>query len=246
MVMWSWFLIIEIVASICLAVFARGILLFVRRRQRLRTYFRGKHVWVTGASSGIGLEVSKLVAEYGARVTLSARSIDKLEAIVRECTSRGNEVFSVPMDIAGTYEEVEKAYQAAIAHFGPVDVLIANAGINNGGKKFLDLNPVIVESVISTNFRGTVYSTMAVAKDMVERGRGTIAGVSSLAAYRGLPRGSVYGGTKAAITNFLEAIRVELYSTGVKVKQKCNEMKHCFVLPYEKKETDRTKAEIGC
>ncbi|KAJ8907019.1 hypothetical protein NDN08_003502 [Rhodosorus marinus] len=189
----------------------------VLRKQRAKTYFKGKHVWVTGASSGIGQQVAQELALRGARVTMSARSRRKMSAMAKELVSDGFAATCVPLDVSEAYATIATAHRTAVGNYGPVDILIANAGINNRGNKFAELSEDTIEQVISTNFKGTVYCVKAVLPTMIQRKKGLVASVSSLSGYRGLPRGSVYGGTKAAISNFMEAVRVELWGSGIKV-----------------------------
>lgn len=128
---------------------------------------------------------------------------------------QGGQVAIVRLDVT-ELDQISVAREEVVKGFGEVDVLVANAGINHG-TLFSDTSVEIADAVIVTNFHSVVRLVQCVLPSMMKSNAGTIAGISSLAGYRGLPLGSVYGSTKAAMTNFLESLRVELHGTNIKV-----------------------------
>src|SRR6185437_792963 len=112
------------------------------------------------------------------------------------------------------------AVRAAASEFrrelGPIDIMIANAGIGTADHA-LNLAPEHAAEVIGVNVLGAVNSVAAVAPEMVERGKGRLVAISSLAAYRGLPKSGAYCASKAALTAYFESVRIDLRNTGVGV-----------------------------
>ena len=166
---------------------------------------------VTGASSGIGLELAKLAATDGFDLLVAADEplIDAAAAF----EGLGAAVQSVEADLA-TGEGVETLL--ATTGGRPIDVLCANAGQGRGGA-FLDQDPRSWRHVIDTNITGTLLLIQRVAMGMVARGQGRILITGSIAGYTPGAFNAVYNGTKAFIDNFAAALRNELKESGVTV-----------------------------
>eukprot|EP00871_Galdieria_phlegrea_P004156 jgi/Galph1/4741/GphlegSOOS_G3333.1 len=180
-------------------------------------FFRGKHVFITGASSGIGKALAiHLATKKGARVSLAARSVDKLEKLQQEIQRLGGQAQVIPLDICDPSSFLKKIQQS-VDSFQEIDILIANAAVNNQGLSFLQLNEELIRQVLETNFGGNILFIRQVLLRMQKNRKGQLVGISSLAGYRGLPMGSIYGATKAALTNFLESLQIELYGCGIDV-----------------------------
>lgn len=174
---------------------------------------------VTGASSGIGWELAKELARGGARVGLVSRRRDKLEALAGEIRQAGGQAVVAAADV-GEREQTFKAFQEIVGQLGPVDLMVANAGL--GLPTLLDpLNLSDVENMIRINLLGVVYSVAAVLPDMLKRGRGHLAAVSSLASYKGLPGESGYCASKVAVNTYMEGLRIQLRSRGIAVTTIC-------------------------
>jgi short-subunit dehydrogenase len=167
---------------------------------------------VTGASSGIGLAVSRELARRGYKVAMLARRVDLLE---KEAASVPGAV-AVPCDVCDAAAVTWAVRQGESKLGGPFDLAVANAGIGKSGHaaKF-DLETA--ERTIRTNVLGMMYLFGAVIPSMVERRGGRFAGVASLAGLRGMPTSAAYSASKAAMQAFLESSRVELAPYGVKV-----------------------------
>jgi len=174
-----------------------------------------KVVLITGASSGIGRGLAIELAKRGAAVGLLARRAEELAEIVKEIEATGGRALALPADVTDV-DAVSKAADQLRAEFGPVDVLIANAGIG-GSKPAAQLSAVDVTKIINVNVVGVVNSATTVIPEMVARRHGQIVFISSLAAYRGLPKSAAYCASKAAVSAFAESLRVDLRGSGVEV-----------------------------
>ncbi len=174
---------------------------------------------ITGASSGIGRALALALARDRCKVGLVARRGDLLEALAGEITALGGTVAHVPADV-GDRPAVVAAIRDLAGRLGPIDLLIANAGI--GIPSEIDpFNVDDMERVFRINFFGVVYAIEAVLPAMLDRGRGHLAAVSSLAAYRSMPGQQAYCASKAALNSFLEGLRVQLRSRNVGVTTIC-------------------------
>jgi short-subunit dehydrogenase len=170
---------------------------------------------ITGASSGIGRGLAVEVARRGAKLGLVARRADVIDEVVREIEAAGSRALALPADV-----QIETSMRAAAdklrAEFGPIDVLIANAGIGPT-RDAADYSAAEVSDVINVNVIGASNSVAAVIPEMVERKSGQLVVISSLAAYRGLPRSAAYCGSKAALSAFFESLRLDLEPRGIDV-----------------------------
>lgn len=171
---------------------------------------------ITGASSGIGAALARELAGSGFKVGLVARRIEKLHALAKEL---GANALVAQADVADRAQTV-----AAIRHLagnlGPIDLLIANAGVGLHTK--LDpFNVEQIEHVIRVNLLGVVYSLEAVLPDMLQRRSGHLAAISSLAAFKGMPGESAYCASKAAVNAFMEGLRIQLRGSGIAVTTIC-------------------------
>ena len=172
----------------------------------------GAVVVVTGASRGIGRAVALRAADRGARVGLIARNRADLEKVRAEV---GGTTAVAPADV-GDRDQVTAAIGSLEAELGPTDVLVANAGIGAYGP-FSDIPVEEVERLVRVNLLGTVYPLKAVLPGMIERGRGHLVVVSSVAGRFGSPFEAAYAATKFAQTGLAEAMGVELEGRGIGV-----------------------------
>jgi len=174
---------------------------------------------VTGASSGIGWELGRQLAALGYHVGLIARREEKLQQLAKLIRSAGGTCAVAPADVAD-----RGGLESAIANLrddlGPIDLLIANAGV--GYVTFLDpINADQIEETIRVNVLGVIYAINAVLPEMLRRGRGHLVAVSSLAGYAGLPGESAYCASKAAVNAYLDGLRIHLRNRGVRVTTLC-------------------------
>ncbi len=174
-----------------------------------------KVVLITGASSGIGRALAMQLARKGAAVGLLARRAEILNQVAESIESCGGRALALPADVTDA-AAVRDAVRELRQRFGPIDVLVANAGISVN--TFVpDLCEKKIADLMNVNVLGVVNSVSAVLPDMVNRGRGHLVGNSSLAAYRGLPQTAAYCASKAAVSSFFEAVRIDLRGSGVDV-----------------------------
>lgn len=179
----------------------------------------GKVALVTGASSGIGWELVKQLTAKGYKVGAVARRPELLAELVAQVIAAGGAALAVPADV-GEREQVEAAFAQTRAAFGPIDLVVANAGI--GRPTLRDpVNMKDVEDTFRINLMGTVYTLSAALPEMLARKSGHVAAVSSLAAYRGLPAESAYCASKAAVNVYMDGLRMHLRGTGVRATTIC-------------------------
>jgi short-subunit dehydrogenase len=174
-----------------------------------------KVVMITGASSGIGRGLALALGLKGAKIGLVARRAETLDQVVGEIEAAGGKALRLAADVQDAGSIVEAAEQLRGA-FGPVDVLIANAGIGPT-RDAAKISAKEVASVINVNVIGASNSVAAVIPEMVARGSGHLVVISSLAAYRGLPKSAAYCASKAAVSAFFESLRLDLEPRGINV-----------------------------
>ena len=179
------------------------------------SYWTNKVVMITGASSGIGKGLALEIASRGAHLGLLARREELLNELVSEVKSRNVKALAATADVRHA-QAVRDAADRFRNELGPIDVMIANAGIGTADHA-LRLDPEHASTVISINVLGAVNSVAAVAPEMVARGKGRLVAISSLAGYRGLPKSAAYCASKAAMTAYFESVRIDLRNTGVGV-----------------------------
>jgi short-subunit dehydrogenase len=174
---------------------------------------------ITGASSGIGWALARVLAAERCRVGLIARRQEKLRSLADEITQAGGTAAFAAADVGDRTQTVAVIHRLA-AQLGPVDLLIANAGVGMPTK--LDrMNVRDIEEMFRVNTLGVVYAIEAVLPEMLHRGRGHIAAVSSLAAYKGVPGEAAYCASKAAVNYYLEGLRIQLRDKGIAVTTLC-------------------------
>lgn len=175
--------------------------------------YHGKHVVVTGGSSGIGLDLSKEYAKRGAHVTIVARNKQKLidaEKAVRDvCKDRNQCINTVSVDISGPFDDVVAKLSSAVASAGTADVIVNCAGTSVAGA-FDELAAPDFERMYKVNVLGTVHVTKALLPAMKETGGGRIVFVSSQAAQAALHGYSAYAASKWALRGLAEALQMEV------------------------------------
>jgi short-subunit dehydrogenase len=170
---------------------------------------------ITGASSGIGEGLALELSRRGAVVGLIARRAERLKQLLRQIEAGGGKALALDADVNNADELRKQAINLQFA-FGPIDVLIANAGIGTLSPA-LELRTEDVAAVFKVNVLGAVNSVAAVLPEMISRKHGQLVAISSLSAYRGLPKSAAYCASKAAMSSFFESLRIDLRSSGVAV-----------------------------
>ncbi|MEO0943671.1 MAG: SDR family oxidoreductase [Pseudomonadota bacterium] len=173
---------------------------------------RGKNVMITGASRGIGEATAEVFAEAGANVVLLARSAGAIEEIAARI---GDHAMAVTCDISD-YASVERAVTATETKFGPVDVLINNAGAVEPISHLAEADPKDWGQIIDINLKGVFYGMRAVLPGMISRGSGTILTVSSGAAHGPVEAWSHYCASKAGAAMLTRCVDKEAGAAGVR------------------------------
>ncbi|MDQ6813070.1 MAG: SDR family oxidoreductase [Bacteroidota bacterium] len=176
------------------------------------SYFSGKVVVVTGGSGGIGKALVELLLKKGAKVATCSRNYEKLFEL--ETAYAGRPLHIATADVSKE-SDCQKFIASVVATFGTIDVLINNAGVSMRAL-FKDLEIETLRTVMDVNFWGTVYCTKFALPEIIKN-KGTIAGISSPAGFRGLPGRTGYSASKFAVNGFLESLRTELLGDGVNV-----------------------------
>jgi len=174
-------------------------------------------VFLTGASSGLGEALARRYASRGATLGLVARRAPELEALA---ASLGGEVATYRADVRDA-ADMARAASDFIARFGVPDVVIANAGISRGVLTEAPEDLAVFKAIFETNVLGIVHTFAPFVVPMREARKGVLAGVASVAGFRGLPGSGAYCGSKSAAITYLESLRVELRGTGVSVVTLC-------------------------
>ena len=176
-----------------------------------------KTVLITGASSGIGEGCARKFASEGARLILNARSTDKLERLAEELKERyGTESYIMPFDVRDR-ETAAAALEALPSEWKSIDILINNAGLAVGVEKEHEGSLEEWDIVIDTNIKALLSMTRLVVPGMIERGRGHIINIGSIAGDAAYPGGSVYCATKAAVKALSDGLRIDLVDTPLRV-----------------------------
>ncbi|MFI9723673.1 3-oxoacyl-ACP reductase [Streptomyces sp. NPDC052396] len=176
---------------------------------------------VTGATSGIGLAVTRLLALDGHRVFLCARSEDSVTATVKELRDEGLEVDGAPCDVRSA-EDIRRFVAQAVERFGTIDVLVNNAGRSGGGVT-ADIADELWFDVINTNLNSVFLMTREVlnAGGMRHKDRGRIINIASTAGKQGVVLGAPYSASKHGVVGFTKALGNELAPTGITVNAVC-------------------------
>jgi NADP-dependent 3-hydroxy acid dehydrogenase YdfG len=178
---------------------------------------KGKVVFVTGASSGIGAATALAFADEGARLLLAARRADKLSEVASAALHSGAPaVHTISLDVRDR-KAVQQAIAALPAEWAPIDVLVNNAGLSRGLEKLYVGNPDDWDEMIDTNVKGLLYVTRAVVPGMVERGRGHVVNLGSIAGEMTYPNGAVYCASKAAVRSINDGLREDVLGTPIRV-----------------------------
>lgn len=170
---------------------------------------------VTGASSGLGRGLALWLGRRGVKVYAAARRRPQLDALAQEAREAGANIEPVELDVSHAEATVERVRELDDA-CGGLDLVVANAGVG-GQTNARDFPWEHAKKVIDVNVTGAVATLSAVLPRMVERDRGHLVGISSLASCRGLPQNAAYSASKAFLNTFLESLRVDLHGTRVRV-----------------------------
>ena len=176
----------------------------------------GRHALVTGASSGIGEALALELGARGAKVTVAARRVEKLESVVNAIREQGGEANAIRADLSLPGSGLELARRVR-DDFGHVDILVNNAGVSGGVSQFVEKNPAEIRECIEVNFAQPMALTHQLIPGMVERGYGCLVSVATASVFFPTNLASVYIATKRALASIDEVLRIELAGSGVHV-----------------------------
>jgi len=178
-----------------------------------RDAFRGKVVWITGASSGIGRSLALAFAAAGARLILSARRREVLAEVQRVCGAAESHV--VPFDLADLDALPTHAVEA-LACYGTIDIMVHNAGVAARARA-AETTRQVHEHVLHTNYLGPALLTQALLPSMLAQGGGHFVVISSLSGEYGAPQLAAYAASKHALRGYFESLRAEEHDRGIVV-----------------------------
>lgn len=170
-------------------------------------------VFVTGATAGFGLAITRRFIADGSRVVICGRRVDRLDALQKEL---GDLAHAIPLDVRDR-EDVEGAIASLPPAFSDIDILVNNAGLALGVTGAAHAEVDDWDVMVDTNIKGLMYCTHTVLPGMIARGRGHIVNIGSVAAEFAYPGGNAYGGSKAFVRQFSKNLRADLLGTPVRV-----------------------------
>lgn len=179
--------------------------------------FTGQVIAITGASSGIGLEIARKFYLAGARLALCSRSEERVRSAVADWADTSDARLLIISADTSIIKDIYRFRDAAVERFGRIDVWVNNAGIEHP-MPTVDMTQEIFDAVVNTNFRGYYFGCQSAAQDMLRRGEGgTIVNIGSVNAVTVVPGQAVYAATKAAISQMTKLFAREWGRDGIRV-----------------------------
>jgi dehydrogenase/reductase SDR family protein 7B len=183
------------------------------------SYFKGKTIWITGASSGIGEALVKALSAENANIILSARNVSQLENVQREAGLTEDNSLVLPLDLADM-KEIDTITSKAIARFGRIDILFNNGGISQRSLA-IDTKLEVDRTLMEVNYFGTLAITKSVLPHMIKAQSGLIVVTSSIAGKFGFYLRSAYSASKHALQGYFETLRMELHDQHIRILLVC-------------------------
>ncbi len=191
---------------------------------------QGKVALITGASSGLGTQFAKTLAQAGATVVLAARRLDRLQALAQEIAQAGGTAHCVTMDVTQT-ESIDAAIAQVLASAGQIDILVNNSGVSTT-QRIVNVTPKDYDFVFDTNTRGSFFVAQAVGKYMIKRAKMAqdsghpapaqrIINIASVAGLKVLSQISTYCMSKAAVIHMTQAMALEWGRYGMNINAIC-------------------------
>jgi NAD(P)-dependent dehydrogenase (short-subunit alcohol dehydrogenase family) len=180
---------------------------------------RGRHALVTGGGRGIGASIVRSLASLGAKVSLLGRTASTLESLAAELQSAGSQTFCATAD-AAKRESLEAAFSAARTRFGPIDILINNAG-QAVSAPITKRDDALWERLLAINLSGTYYGIQAALPDMLQGGFGRIVNIASTAGLTGYPYVAAYCAAKHGVIGLTRAVAREVATRNVTINAVC-------------------------
>ena len=180
---------------------------------------KDKIVLITGASSGIGTSCAQVFAQGGANLILTARRIDRLEALAQQLRGEfGISVHPVQLDVRDR-DRVELVFQSLPPEWTDIEILINNAGLSRGMEKLHEGSIEDWEEMIDANLKGLLYVSRAIVPGLVSRGKGHIVNIGSIAGRHAYPGGNVYCASKAGVRAISQGLKLDLLGTPIRVSE---------------------------
>ncbi len=176
----------------------------------------GKVAIVTGSSRGLGRGMAIGLAEHGADLVLTSRKLELNEQLAAEVRKLGRRVLPLKCDLQNV-NEIEDVVQAAVEEFGRVDILLNNAGTSPVFTSAVQVEEWAWDKILDTNLKGLFFFATAVARRMIERGKGKIINVTSAAGNAGSQMLAPYGASKAAVIQLTRTLAIELAPHNINV-----------------------------
>jgi len=175
----------------------------------------GKVAVVTGASMGIGFGLAKALAHAGARVAVTARSVDELDTLVEEIAAEGHEAAAFPLDLTRV-ADIAPVMEAIRTRFGRIDILVNNAGLG-ANHPATEVTEADWDTMMDVNLKGLFFSCQAAGRIMLAQGGGSIVNMSSQASVVGIRDHAVYCATKGGVNQLTRVLALEWGAHGVNV-----------------------------
>jgi NAD(P)-dependent dehydrogenase (short-subunit alcohol dehydrogenase family) len=177
---------------------------------------KGKTAIVTGGSRGIGKAIAQGLAKAGAKVAVTSRKMNDLEATAAEIKGFGGEAFPLQAHL-GKMEEINGMVSTVMDKFGKIDILVNNAGASPAMGTVLDSDERLWETIMNLNLRGLYFTSQAVAKVMKKQGSGKIINIASIDGFKPEPGASLYSVSKAGVRMVTRAFALELAPFNIQV-----------------------------
>ena len=173
-----------------------------------------KVAYITGGSKGIGYGIAKILLEKGMKVAITGRNLNSVKEAAESLSKDASKILALESDVSSLASETN-AVQATVAHFGQLDVLVANAGVGH----FASIENITAElwkETIDTNLTG-VFNSVKASIDSLKQTKGYIITIASLAGTNFFENGSAYNASKFGLVGFTQAIMLDLRKHGIKV-----------------------------
>lgn len=191
----------------------------IQYQSGVRQRFKGKAIWITGASSGIGEATSRLLAKEGASLILTSRSLEKLTQLKKECEALGGKAEVLVYDLADM-DQLPDLVKQAIGIYGFIDVFFSNAGISQRSMA-ADTLDTIEDLILMVNYRSAARIAKLLLPSMIAHGGGIIAVNTSITGRFGFPLRSTYSASKHALYGYFESLQAEYFDQKIRVVFVC-------------------------
>ncbi len=179
--------------------------------------FKGRTIFITGATSGIGKACAELFAKEKSNLILTGRRIERLKTLAKKLEKEYQiKTKCVKLDVRD-YNEIKKAVASLDSKWNKIDILINNAGLARGFNKIYEGKREDWDEMIDTNIKGLAYVTRLILPLMIKRKKGHVINIGSTAGHEVYPHGNVYAATKFAVKALSQSIRIDVLEKGIKV-----------------------------